>query len=227
MQVLLICDDYWHPGNVPIEGLAPLKKHGFDFDIITDAGKFDPKSLDDYPVCILSKCDEVSASDKSSWKTKAVQEQFAQYVRRGGGLLAIHTALVAGENTARLDKLIGSKFTFHPKDAPVHVQAVKKHPIVNNVGMFCEIDEHYRLEILADDIDVFMASYSNEQGESSKFEEDPYHNTTAWLGAAGYTRCEGKGRICVLTPGHLLSVWHNAEYQKVLINSINWCGKAI
>ena len=137
----------------------------------------------------------------------------------------IHTGLVAGENTKALDHMIGSRFSYHPRDCPVTVQPIKPHPITDGIEMFCEIDEHYRLEILAEDVDIFMASYSPPQGDESKYDEDPYNNTKAWIGAAGYTQTQGKGNICVFTPGHNLSVWHNLQYQKILENTLRWVAK--
>jgi len=227
MKVLLICDDYWHPGQVPIDGFAPLKKRGFEFDIITDLKDFSTGMLSKYPVVVLSKCDEKSPEDKTSWKTDDVQQAFIDYVENGGGLIIAHTGLVAGKATQALDRLIGSKFTYHPKDCPVTVQAIKPHPITDGVEMFCEIDEHYRLQILSDDVDIIMASHSPSQGEESKYEEDPYHNTVAWIGAAVYVRSQGKGRVCVLTPGHHLAVWHNPQYQRVLENALRWCSETL
>jgi len=227
MRVLLICDDYWHPGQVPIDGIAPLKERGIEFDIITDANDFKTEMLDSYPVVIMSKCDEISPTDKTSWKSNDVQQAFIKYVENGGGLLVIHTGLVAGEDTEALDRLIGSRFTFHPQDCPVTVQPIKPHPITNSVELFCELDEHYRLDILSDDADIIMASYSPPQGDEEKYENEPYHNSGAWIGAAGYVRTQGKGRVCVLTPGHHLAVWHNPQYQKVLENAAYWCSGSI
>ena len=40
---------------------------------------------------------------------------------------------------------------------------------------------------------------------------------------AGWTRTEGKGRVCVLTPGHNLAIWHHPSYQAILRNSLKWC----
>jgi len=225
MRVLLICDDYWHPGQVPIDGAEPLKSQGFQFDVITDAKDFNPETLGDYPAVLLSKCDQVSRQDESSWKTDAVQQAFVDYVENGGGLLAIHTGTVAGKHTEKLDRLLGCRFAFHPNNCPVTVQPVKPHAVTEGVGMFCETDEHYRLELLAEDADILIASYSPPQGEASKYEEDPYRNTQAWIGPAGYVRSQGKGRVCVLTPGHLLPVWLNREYQRTLSNALRWCAR--
>jgi type 1 glutamine amidotransferase len=225
MRVLLLCDDYWHPGQVPINGVAPLAEKGFQFDVITDAKEFKPEALSNYAAVLLSKCDEVSREDKTSWKTEVVQRVFIDYVENGGGLLVVHTGTVAGKQTEALDRLIGCRFAFHPRDIPVTVQPIKPHPVTEGVGVFCEIDEHYRLEIFATDADVLIASYSPAQGAPEKYEEDPYNNAQVFIAAAGYVRAQGKGRVCVLTPGHLLPVWLNPEYQRTLANALNWCGR--
>jgi type 1 glutamine amidotransferase len=221
--VLLLCDDYWHPGQVPIEGVAPLAEKGFQFDVSTNANDFSPTMLPQYPVVLLCKCDEVSQTDKQSWKTEAVQQAFIDYVEKGGGLLAVHTATVSGQHTPALDRLIGCRFKDHPNACPVTVQPIKPHPVTEGVEMFCETDEHYRIELLAPDADIVMASYSPPQGEESKYQEDPYHNTAAAICPAGYVRMQGRGRICVLTPGHYLAVWHNPHFQRTLSNALYWC----
>jgi type 1 glutamine amidotransferase len=223
MRVLLICDDYWHPGQVSIDGIAPLAQHGFQFDIITNANDFSIDMLTKYSVVLISKCDEVSQTDKQPWKTEAVQQAFIDYIENGGGLVAVHSATVAGKNTQALDLLLGCRFAGHPNNCPVTVQPVKPHPVTEGVGIFCEIDEHYKIDILTPDADILLASYSPSQGEESKYQEDPYHNCPAAICAAGYVRTQGKGRVCVLTPGHHLAVWHNGEFQKLLANALRWC----
>jgi type 1 glutamine amidotransferase len=43
---------------------------------------------------------------------------------------------------------------------------------------------------------------------------------------AGWTRVEGAGRVCVLTPGHNLPVWQDASYQTVIANALRWCSQS-
>ena len=222
MRVLLICDDYWHPGQIPIDGAAPLARLGFQFDAVTNANDFSPGMLPQYPVALLCKCDEVSREDRQPWKTEAVQRAFVDYVEGGGGLLVIHSGTVGGKNTETLDRLIGCRFIGHPNACPVTIQPVKPHPVTEGVGMFCETDEHYRIDITAADADVLIASYSPPQGKEGKYQDEPYFNTPASVCAAGYVRTQGKGRVCVLTPGHLLPVWQNPQFQKLLTNALRW-----
>jgi type 1 glutamine amidotransferase len=227
VRVLLLCDDYWHPGKVPIDGVAPLAEKGFQFDIITNANDFTQDILTQYPVVLLVKCDEVSQTDKQSWKTEAVQQAFVAYVTHGGGLLAVHSATVPGTHTESLDQLLGCRFKGHPNECPVTVQPIKPHPVTEGVEMFCETDEHYRLDVFAPDADIIIASYSPPQGEESKYQEDPYHNTQAAVCPAGYVRTQGEGRVCVLTPGHHLAVWHNPQFQLTLSNALRWCARVL
>lgn len=37
MQILVLCDDYWHPARVPRARLAPLQGGEFTFDWSEDA----------------------------------------------------------------------------------------------------------------------------------------------------------------------------------------------
>jgi type 1 glutamine amidotransferase len=214
-----------HPRQVPIDGVAPLEELGFQFDTITNANDFSPDTLKDYSAVLLCTCDEVSREDRQPWKTEAVQKAFVDYVEQGGGILAVHSGIVGGKNTETLDKLIGCRFIGHPNNCPVTVQPVKPHPVTSGVGMFCETDEHYRIEIIAPDADVLAASYSPPQGEEGKYQEDPYFNTPAAVCAAGFVRTQGKGRVCVLTPGHILPVWSNAQFQKLLENALRWTAR--
>jgi type 1 glutamine amidotransferase len=225
MRVLLICDDYWHPGKIAVEGIAPLEQNGFQFDTILNVNDFSVEMLPQYSVVLMCKMDEISQTDKQPWKTETIQKALVNFIENGGGLLAVHSAVVQGENTETLDKLIGCKFIGHPNACPVTVQPVKPHPVTEGVGLFCETDEHYKIEITAQDADVLLASYSSPQGEVSKYQEEPYFNTPAAVCPAGYVRLQGKGRVCVLTPGHNSGVWQNQQFQRLLANALHWCGK--
>ncbi|MCL2765422.1 MAG: ThuA domain-containing protein [Treponema sp.] len=223
MRILMLCDDYYHPGQVPIDGIAPLSQQGFRFDVIKNANDFSCGILNQYPAVLLCKMDEISQTDKGTWKTAAVQDAFKDYVESGGGILAVHSAVVSSREIAALDKMLGCRFLGHPNNSPVTVQPVKQHPVTEGVGMFCETDEHYNIEIFAQDADVLLASYSPAQGEESKYKEEPYFNAPAAIYPAGFVRTQGKGRICVLSPGHLPDVWSNPHFQKLLSNALKWC----
>ena len=85
MRVLMICDDFWHPGQIPIDGVAPLAELGFQFEIISNANDFKSGMLSDYPVVLLCKSDQTSQEDRTRWLTDEIQQAFVSYVENGGG----------------------------------------------------------------------------------------------------------------------------------------------
>lgn len=222
MRVLLICDDHYHPGDVPVNGTLPLKEKGFDIVVQFEAAKLDLKTLQQYPVIILSKSDKVTLEENSNWKRGEIQQAFIEYVEKGGGLVVTHSGTVGGKESDPLDQLIGCRFKYHPKACSVFIQPLKPHPVTNGITAFRETDEHYRIEILQNDIDVLAASYSPRQDEEETG-DDPFKKAGDWIGPACYVRTRASGRICVLTPGHNLAVWHNTNFQKMLENALNWC----
>ncbi|MCL2286058.1 MAG: ThuA domain-containing protein [Firmicutes bacterium] len=230
MRVLLFCNDFHHPGEVPIKGMEPLREKGYKIDVISDTANFDAAVIFEYDAVIMSKCDHISRENKDSWKTPQVQAAFVEFVEKGGGLLVTHNGTVPGSDsdakgndTTVLDRLAGCHFVSHPNNCPVTVAPLKPHPIVEGVELFCEVDEHYRLEILADDIDVIAAGYAPAQGDPAKYETEPYFNYPECIAPSVFVRTQGKGSVCVLTPGHGLNVWHNPQFQKMLENALNWC----
>jgi uncharacterized protein len=207
MRILVLCDDYWHPAEVAREGLAKLADDGLAFDVIEDAGAFQPEMLADYPAVMLVKSDNTTAEDKTSWATDAVQGAFVAYVEGGGGLLVVHSGTASLRNLPALRALVGGAFTHHPPRCPVTVEPAEGHPLTADVEAFTAEDEHYMMELDAEDADVFLTSIS-EHGSQP----------------AGWTRRQGAGRVCVLTPGHTVEVWVHPSFQTLLRNALAWCG---
>jgi uncharacterized protein len=104
--------------------------------------------------------------------------------------------------------LFGGLFDKHPPQCPVTVVPTEGHPLAAGSQPFTHQDEHYFMEMADPNVDVFLKSVS-EHGEQP----------------AGWTRLEGQGRVCVLTPGHNLDVWLDPSYQTLIRNAIDWCTK--
>lgn len=205
MKVLVLCDDRWHPAQTPRAGLAPPAQAGYEFEFVEDVSGWSPAQLEAYPLVLLTKSDNIAAANESPWVTGEVEAAFVAYVRQGGGLLVVHSGTVY-QHTPELRRLIGGAFDHHPKQCPVTVEAQAGHPLTAGVAAFTEMDEHYFMHFDATDADVFLTSKSE-------------HGTQP----AGWTRREGAGRVCVLTPGHNLPVWLHPEFQKLLHHGLVWC----
>lgn len=207
MKILVLCGDHWHPAHIAREGLGALAGTEFSFDWIEDARDWLPDIMKNYPVVILTKSDNVSSTDQSGWMTDSVQRAFADYVRKGNGLLAIHSGTAGYAEKPVLRSLLGGVFLHHPEQCPVTMIPRAEHPLSAGISPFTLKDEHYFMALDDSQADVFMTTRSA-HGEQ--------HG--AWR------RMEGSGRVIVLTPGHNLEVWLHLSFQSLILNSLRWCG---
>ena len=210
MKTLVLCDDYWHPAQVPQDGLGALKGTEFAFDWIKNVHDWSPECMAAYPLVILTKSNNISATDQTGWMTEPVEAAFADYVRKGNGLLAIHSGTAGYDQAPVLRHLLGGVFTHHPEQCPVTVEPRAGHPLSAGSDPFTLKDEHYFMALDDPLVEVFMTTKS-EHGEQPG----------AWK------RSEGAGRVVVLTPGHNVEVWRHPSFQALLLNALRWCGKAI
>lgn len=206
MRVLVICDDYYHPGQVLREGLAAFGQGEFEFDWIEDAHEWSAERMAGYPVVLMAKSDAVSAADRSLWVTDAVQAAFRAYVQDGGGIAFVHAGTAGFKDLPVMRALIGGAFAHHPPRCPVTVEPVEGHPLTAGCKAFTLEDEHYHM--LLDDLkaDVFLWTSSSHSVQPG-----------------GWTRTEGAGRVAVLTPGHVVEVWRHPSFQALLRNALCWC----
>jgi type 1 glutamine amidotransferase len=207
MKTLVLCDDRWHPARVPREGLSALENKGFEFDWIEDAREWSAEVMMKYQLVVLTKSNHVSFTDHREWMTDNVQAAFLEYVRKGNGLLAIHSGTASYQETPVLRSLLGGVFTHHPEQCAVTMDLESDHPLTIGVSPFTIKDEHYFMEMGDPHVDVFMTTRS-EHGEQP----------------GGWRRTEGNGRVAVLTPGHNLEVWSHPSYQALIVNALHWCG---
>ena len=209
MRTLVLCDDYYHPARTAHGGLDALGDCGFEFDWIEDAGEWSAERMAAYPLVILTKSDNVSAADRSHWLTEDAQEAFAAYVREGNGLLAVHSGTVCSELPV-LRALLGGTFIRHPEQCPVTMTPQEGHPLTTGGSSFTMVDEHYLMALDDAEADVYMTTTSE-------------HGTEP----GGWTRTEGEGRVCVLSPGHNVEVWQHPSFQAWLVNAMRWCSKTL
>jgi uncharacterized protein len=208
MKILVLCDDRWHPAQTVRQGLAGLESQGFAFEFIEDARQWSIEIQQSYPLTILSKSNNVSSTHEEPWMTDEVQAALWEYIDHGNGLLAIHSGTAGYEEARVLRSLLGGVFLRHPEQCPVTCTPRDGHPLVAGSGQFTHKDEYYIMALDDTQADVFLTA-SCEHGEQP----------------AGWTRSQGAGRVCVLTPGHNLPVWQDPSYQALIANALLWCSQ--
>jgi type 1 glutamine amidotransferase len=206
MRVGVICDDKYHPADVVIHGLNALNTENIVFDFITDTSSWSASSGDDYDIIVLSKGNGKSPVDTTPWLIGDIPQGFVTFVEQGGGLFVIHSGTVGYRNDLCLRTLIGGGFAHHPAPGPVLVE-YSGNPTIPGMhpSTFTVHDEHYLMEMFHDDLEVFLTSTSKDGTQP-----------------AGWTRTQGKGKVCVVTPGHYSEVWSHPEYQHILLQALSW-----
>jgi len=212
MRTLVLCDDRWHPARVPREGVSALQDRGFAFDWIENASEWTAELMLNYQLVVLTKSNHVSFTDHREWMTDESQAAFVDYVRRGNGLLAIHSGTAGYQETPVLRNLLGGVFMHHPEQCEVTMDVDANHPMTVGAPPFTIQDEHYFMAMGDHDVDIFMTTRSG-------------HGHNVHVQPGGWCRSEGAGRVAVLTPGHNLEVWLHPSYQALILNALRWCGK--
>lgn len=222
-KILVIAGDIWHTMEVIKTGFSYVTEFYDQMTFVEDAkDMLVPADLEQFDLVICCKGNNLTSGHGTWWFENGVSElnpkDFEAYVKNGGSFLSVHAGNSFSEKdvpephyTPCVDYIhfVGNRFVYHPPRCPVTCEVIKDHPVTAEVKTFCERDEHYQVEITAQDADILMESTS----------------ATGQRMPAAYVREMEKGRLCVLMPGHILSVWKNPEYQKLLTNAIRWCLK--
>lgn len=217
MKILVIAGDYWHPIEVIKRGITKmgLDSQRYEFDFVEDAKDIVTSDfLMEHDVVVFAKSNVITAWNDAPMFEKdngaLSVSDYRSYVEKGGALLCLHAGNAETlEKTPEWCEFVGNYFITHPARCEVTVYPEKDHPITTGVENFSEVDEQYIIGGIAEDADVFLKSDSTMGGTQ----------------VAGYTRMIGKGKLCVITPGHTISVWQNKSFIKMFVNAMEWCVK--
>jgi type 1 glutamine amidotransferase len=154
-------------------------------------------------------------SAKSQFWMKPEQgKAVRQFVETGGAALFLHNVTHVGLTDPDFRHVLGAAYTGHP---PIRTFKVKvknaNHPITKGVRDFIVTDEQHYMDYDKDRKDIFLETV-NEEGLN--------FGSQGATAPACWSYDYGKGRICYLSPGHLLTVLWNPEYIKLQHNAVRW-----
>jgi type 1 glutamine amidotransferase len=201
-RIFVWCGDPYHQVGLVMEGLQAATDCRYEFSRVADGA---PKNgISPCDLVVLAKINAKSASDSAPWEVGTSASALETLVENGTGLLVIHGGSAGYELGSSCRKLTGGTFRHHPHPCAVSIEPIGSHPITVGVEPFEVYDEHYFMH-LDDEWPIFLTTRS-EHG----------------LQPAGWTREIGKGRVCVLTPGHFEKVWTHSQFQMLLRNALQW-----
>lgn len=141
---------------------------------------------------------------------KAVKE----FVSNGGGVLFYHNVTYISPHNDDFRDVLGAVTQEHPPLGPFKVKIVNRdHPITRGVNDFVVTDEQHYMTYQKDPKYLLLQSV-NENGLTFK--------DLGTSSAAGWAYDYGKGRVCYLAPGHVITSLWNPEYEKLQKNAVRW-----
>jgi type 1 glutamine amidotransferase len=141
---------------------------------------------------------------------KAVKE----FVSNGGGVLFYHNVTYISPHNDDFRDVLGAVTQEHPPLRPFKVKIVNRdHPVTRGVNDFVVTDEQHYMAYQKDAKYLLMQSV-NENGLTFK--------DLGTSSAAGWAYDYGKGRVCYLAPGHVITSLWNPEYEKLQKNAVRW-----
>lgn len=166
-----------------------------------------PKLISDPPV-------PITAAKPQFWMKPEQGKAVRQFVESGGAALFLHNVTHVGLTDPDFRHVLGAAYAGHP---PIRTFKVKvtnpNHPITKGVHDFTVTDEQHYMEYDKDPKYKFLETVNEDGLAYGK------QGTTA---PAGWAYDYGKGRVCYLSPGHLLTVLWNPEYVKLQHNAVRW-----
>jgi type 1 glutamine amidotransferase len=87
------------------------------------------------------------------------------------------------------------------------------HPITEGVRDFVVTDEQHYMDYDKDRSHIFMQSENVEGLDYRGFGP---------IAPAGWAFDYGSGRVCYMSPGHLITALWNPEYEKLQQNAVRW-----
>jgi len=148
------------------------------------------------------------------WLTAEQGRAVRDFVESGGSAFFFHNAGHISLSDADFRDVEGAVYAGHPPIRPFWVRIVnRKHPITRGVEDFLVTDEQHYVEYDKGSEHVLMRS---ENADGLPFGD---RGTSC---EAGWAYEYGKGRVCFMAPGHMISALWNPEYVKLQKQAARW-----
>jgi hypothetical protein len=152
------------------------------------------------------------------WMTEEQGREVKRWVEEGGSLWAWHNNSQLSLMNKDYRDVEGAIYTGHPPIRPFQVKIVnREHPITKGVNDFVVTDEQHYV-VYEKDSKYVLARSVNQDGLEYTDQSGKRSNSCESVWAYDY----GKGRVCFMAPGHMISVLWNPEYEKMQKNAVRW-----
>ena len=211
------------------------KTGAFQVEVSTDIYKFEKKSLKDYDAVVLnSNCSvgprrdlflDVLDQDKSltdkqkEEKAAELEANLISYVKKGGGLMVIHGAIVMQNNSMAFSEMIGGSFDYHPAQQKISLELCEPdHPLLKAFDgePFVHVDEPYLFNKAYTQKNFRPLLYMDTSKLVKKKEIDEKIKYVSWI------KRYGKGRIFYVSPSHNAQSFEDSRLLKFYLDGAQY-----
>jgi type 1 glutamine amidotransferase len=226
-HILVIGEEKGYRHESVSHAMATIERLGtetglWDSTIRTDAEALTKKKLE-YNAKNLTNFDAVLFFTGGDLEMDAQQKSdFLSFIHEDGkGFIGIHSAAITFVDWPEYGEMIGGYYDEHPWgtfDAPIMVEDPAFPGMQQWPKSFVLRDEIYQMRNYSrDKVRVLMRLDAAKIDVGSK----NVHRTDRDF-AVTWARMYGKGRVYYTTLGHVQDNWDKPEFQKMLIEAINW-----
>jgi type 1 glutamine amidotransferase len=229
--------DHWVvPHTDAVMKILAEKTGAFEVEFSKDIYKFEKKNLKNYDAVVLNNnCSvgprrdlllDVLDQDKSltddQRKKKAVELEanLIEYVKKGGGLMVVHGAIVMQNNSMAFSEMVGGSFDYHPVQQEVTLELCEpNHPLVKGFGgkPFVHTDEPYLFNKAYTQKNFRPLLYMDTSKLTQKTKEiDEKIKYVSWI------KEFGKGRVFYVSPSHNAQSFEDSRLLKFYLDGAQY-----
>jgi type 1 glutamine amidotransferase len=228
--------DHWViPHTNAVMKILGEKTGAFQIEVSTDIYKFEKKNLKNYDAVVLnSNCSvgprrdlfmDVLDQDKNltggQRKAKAaeLEANLIDYVKKGGGLMVIHGAIVMQNNSMAFSEMIGGSFDYHPAQQEITLELCEPdHPLVKAFKgkPFVHVDEPYLFNKAYTQKNFRPLLYMDTSKLKKKKEIDEKIKYVSWI------KKYGKGRVFYVSPSHNAQSFEDSRLLKFFLDGAQY-----
>jgi type 1 glutamine amidotransferase len=210
--LVLIGDQPHEPGHLE-EGLRPVfQAVGVVPHFTVDVRALSSKNLAMVQLLVVLR-DGLSRGERGNrspfvWMTSEQERAVVAFVDGGGGFLNLHNSMGLYPPDGPYLDLVGGRYIGHGPLERFRVEVIDPaHPVTRGIEPFFVADEQHTPVYDEKRVHLLLRNRSDDDK----------------VGAAGWVREPGRGRLCHLASGHTLEALLHPMYQKLLRNAVRWC----
>lgn len=212
------------------------KTGAFEVEISNDIYKFEKKNLKNYDAVVLNNnCsvgprrdllldvldqDKNLTDDQRKKKAAELESNLIEYVKKGGGLMVVHGAIVMQNNSMAFSEMVGGSFDYHPVQQEITLELCEpNHPLVKAFEgkPFVHTDEPYLFNKAYKQKNFRPLLYMDTSKLTQKTKEiDEKIKYVSWI--KGY----GKGRVFYVSPSHNAQSFEDARLLKFYLDGTQY-----